>query len=224
MGTHNWMLVYADGNPKEALSRHPTLDREATLKFAQRLFPNETLTPGKDSDLGYTCANDDELVIGCFPGVAIVSTLDLALDKPSTLPPRFIEAGARGSIWLHNMHSGSDYFSFAQWTNGKLDRSFSISHDSGIVEDIGQRLPFEEPYWAGEHPMDADDYPYPFHPLDMADAALKALFGYTLLSEPDTDGINPVTIPLMCFERSQSVPQPQPNAPSKPRPRWKFWG
>jgi len=38
---------------------------------------------------------------------------------------------------------------FAQWVNGKLVRSLSLSPDSGILEDIGPRFPFEEPFWSG---------------------------------------------------------------------------
>jgi hypothetical protein len=50
------------------------------------------------------------------------------------------------------MHSVVDWFAYAIWANGKLLRSLSLSPVSGILENIGQRLPFEEPYWSGEHP------------------------------------------------------------------------
>lgn len=39
-----------------------------------------------------------------------------------------------------------DFFAYAQWINCKFVRSLSLSPDSGILEDIGQRLPFEEPF------------------------------------------------------------------------------
>jgi hypothetical protein len=44
------------------------------------------------------------------------------------------------------MHSVVDWFAYAQWINGKFVRSPSLSPDNGILEDIGQRLPFEEPF------------------------------------------------------------------------------
>jgi hypothetical protein len=61
-------------------------------------------------------------------------------------------------------------------------------------------LAFEAPYWAGEHPVEPDDddddepYPLPFHPLDMAEDALRALFGFTyegvpLEDDPDLEKI-----------------------------------
>jgi hypothetical protein len=53
-------------------------------------------------------------------------------------------------------------------------RSFSLSPDSGVIEDIGTPLPFEAKYLAGDQEfletLDGDDYPFRFHPLDLAEA------------------------------------------------------
>ena len=110
------------------------------------------------------------------------------------------------------MHSVVDWFAYAIWNEGKLRRSLSLSPDSGLLEDIGARLPFEEPYWAGAHPaLDPDedsDYPFVFHPLDLGEAALLDLFGYQLEGLLDTSQIDPDEISLMRFKRS------------KPRWRW----
>jgi hypothetical protein len=78
------------------------------------------------------------------------------------------------------MHSVVDWFAFAHWNNGRLVRSLSLSPDSGILEDIGLKLAFEEPYWSGQHPAgddEDDEYPLPFHPLDLGEAALSEFFG-----------------------------------------------
>lgn len=76
------------------------------------------------------------------------------------------------------MHSVSDSLSYAVWENGRLVRSLSLSPGSGIAENIGDPLPFEEPYWAGAYPVD-DEYPLPFHPLELGgEDALRALFGF----------------------------------------------
>ena len=80
------------------------------------------------------------------------------------------------------------------WENGKLVRSLSLSPGGGVVENIGEPLDFERPYWAGEHsvePMpgwpDQGPYPLPFHPLDLGEDALRALFGFIIegMREPD---------------------------------------
>jgi hypothetical protein len=73
-------------------------------------------------------------------------------DYPSRLPQRYLDAGQSHTVILHAMHSASDTLAFAVWKNGLLLRSLSLSPHGGIAGDLGDRLDFEEPYWAGEHP------------------------------------------------------------------------
>ena len=215
MGAKTWMLVLANSNAREALAAKPPLDREATQKLANILFPGEKLEPIGDGDLSYTCPPDNEVHIGCFQGVSVVAAKEFGIDYPSKLPQRFIAAGGNGTVTLLAMHSVVDWFAYATWANGNLVRSLSLSPDSGIIEDIGQRLPFEEPYWSGKHPaVDSeevkDDYPFPFHPLELGEAALKDQFGYQLEGHIDASLLEPGSIPLVRYKRSSS-------------PWWKFW-
>lgn len=119
---------------------------------------------------------------------------------------------ARGrAVTVHAMHSVVDWFAFAVWRDGTLVRALSASPDAGVLEDIGQRLPFEEPYWRGEHRVeggegeDEDAYPLPFHPLELGEAALGALFGYHLEGPVDETLLDPETIPLMRFKRKRRI-------------------
>lgn len=215
MGAKTWMLVLADSNAREALAAKPQLDRDATQKLANSLFPDEKLELIGDGDLSWTSPPDNELHIGCFPGVSIVAAKEFGIDYPSRLHQRFIAAGGSGVVTLHAMHSVVDWFAYATWVNGKLLRSLSLSPDSGIMEDIGPRLPFEEPYWSGEHPaVDSDEekdaYPFSFHPLDLGEATLKDLFGYQLEGYIDASLLEPGSIPLVRYRRTRS-------------PWWKFW-
>lgn len=215
MGAKTWMLVLADTNAREALCAKPPLDREATRRLADTLFPDEKLEPIGDGDLSYTNPPDNEIHIGCFPGVSVIAAKEFGIDYPSKLHPRFITAGGNGTVTLHAMHSVVDWFAYAVWANGNLLRSLSLSPDSGIMEDIGQRLPFEEPYWAGQHPAvdsdeEADAYPFPFHPLDLGEEALKDRFGYQLEGYIDASLLEPESIPLVRYKRTRS-------------PWWKFW-
>ena len=207
MGAKTWMLVYAQESARDTLKNAPEADREATSKFAGELFPRDTLEPLEDGDLSWTCPPDDEICIGCFPGVSVVAAKEFGIDYPSRLASSFLEAGGEGTITLHAMHSVVDWFAFAHWRQGTLVRSLSLSPDHGVVEDIGERMAFEEPYWSGRHPM--DDYPLPFHPLELGDAALGELFGYHLEGPADWRGLEPWDVALMRFKRS--------------RPFWKFW-
>lgn len=215
MGAKTWMLVLADSSAREALAAKPSLDREATSKLAAALFPGERLEPIGDGNLSYTCPPGDELHIGCFPGVSVIAAKEFGIDYPSKLPQKFIAAAGKGVITLHAMHSVVDWFAYAIWVNGRLVRSLSLSPDDGIMEDLGQRLPFEEAYWSGERPaVEADEemdaYPFPFHPLELGEEALKDRFGYQLEGFIDPSLLEPESIPLVRYKRSRS-------------PWWKFW-
>jgi hypothetical protein len=213
VGAKTWMIVYADANARDALRARPQLNREATLALASALFPKDTLTPLDDGNLAYTCPPNKEICIGCFAGVSVVAAREFGIDRPSKLPRPFIDAGGRGTVTLHAMHSVVDWSAYAQWLNGRLMRALSVSPDSGILEDIGPRLPFEEPYWSGQHGAGEDEEAAAdvlrFHPLDLGEAALATLFGYQLEGALDATLFDPERITLARYKRS--------------RPFWKFW-
>jgi hypothetical protein len=197
------------------LRAHPALDRPAAEALARRLFPGETLEAiDGDGSLSMTCPPDDEVHVGCFPGVSVVAAREFGIDRPSRLPRRFLEGVPGATVYLHAMHSVVDWFAYASWANGTLRRSLSVSPDGGILEDLGEREPFEAPYWAGERPAvdpeeEEEPYPLPFHPLELGEAALLSLFGYQLEGEVTPDALDPERIPLLRFKRRKS--------------RWRFW-
>lgn len=214
MGAKTWMLVYAEGSAREALKNRPVLDADATLELATELFAPAQLERLGDGNLAFTCPRGRDICVGCFPGVSVVAAKEFGGDYPSRLPQRFLAAAAGRTVWLHAMHSVVDWFAYAKWVNGKLVRSLSVSPDTGVREDFGARMSFEEPYWAGLHPVHSDpdddeDYPLPFHPLDMAEAALAELFGYQLEGDASADLVDPESIPLVRYRRS--------------RPWWQLW-
>ena len=213
MGAKTWMAVISDGDARQILSSQPSLDREQTQKIAALLFPKERLEPQSDSCLTWTSPPDDEIHIACFPGLTIVAAKEFAIDHPSAIPARFLDFAGQRTVHLHAMHSVVDWFAFAVWRNGELKRSLSLSPDSGVLEDIGQRLPFELPYWDGAHPaIDPDDaeegepaYPLPFHPLELGEAALAEFFGYQLEGYVDSFPVDTETIPLLRYKRKKSL-------------------
>lgn len=209
MGAKTWMLVGSSGSARDALSAQPQIDRGATNRLAARVFPKERLEPLEDGDLSYTCPPDDEIHIGCFPGVSVIAANEFAIDYPSRLQPHFLKELGEETVYLHAMHSVVDWFAFAVWRGGELERSLSLAPDSGILEDIGPRLAFEIPYWSGEHPAmdpedDDDPYPFPFHPLELGEAALKEFFGYQLEGFIDDSLLEPEEVPLVCLKRKKS--------------------
>ena len=216
MGAKTWMIVYSDGNVASVLKQNPELDRGKTVEFVKKLFPQENLKSIEDGDLSYTSPPDDIIYAGYFSGVFIVAAKEFAIDLPSQLPVSFINKNYGNTIQLHAMHSVVDWFAFAVWKNGKLERSLSLSPDSGILEDLGEKLSFEIPYWDGEYPAidpedeeEGDEYPFKFHPLDLGEASLRDFFGYVLEGAVDPSLIEPEDIPLLSFKR--------------PKPWWKIW-
>lgn len=212
MGAKTWMLVYSTGNAGEALRRKPPLDRDRSAALAAQLFPAARLTPAKEVDLSRTSPEEDNVHIRCYGDVTVVATLELALDNPSLLDPAFLRPDLGDTICLHAMHSVVDWFAFAIWRDGKLPRSLSLSPDSRIIEDISARRPFEKPYWAGERRLrrtpladqlfgPRDEYPLPFHPLEMGSDAMVDLFGYRLEGRVDPSLLRPEGFPLLTFAR-----------------------
>lgn len=196
MGAKDWMLVYASDDVSKALRASPKIDREATSALVSRLYPSHDIRPIADGSLDYANPPENEVYAAVFPGLSIVCTWDAAGDAPTELDERFVREAAGRTLYLHAMHSVVDFFAYAIWSpDGTLRRAFSLSPDSGVIEDVGTPLPFEEKYLAGDQEflesLDEDDeYPFRFHPLDLAEAALRSLFGFNyegLYEDDDPD-------------------------------------
>ena len=215
MGAKTCMLVYADGNVADVLKTYPPVDREASSALVSRLFPSDKFEPLEDGCLLFTSPPRDEIRVGCFPGVSIIAADEVAEDAPMQLAPNFLGEGAGKTIYLHVMHSVVEAMAFAVWKDGQLTRSLYLSLEGEVVEEFGPRLPFEEPYWAGERPVDEEsaEYPFPFYVMEMGESALLAFFGYQEEGTryEETPLFDPEKIPLLRFKRV------------KEKPWWKFW-
>ena len=209
MGAKTWMLVFGDGDIAAELNQSPRLDREASVAVATAFFPDEALEPLPDGALDCTNPPDDQVFAARLGGLTVIAAVEFAIDYPSRLPTRFLQAAGTGTVILHAMHSVVDWFAFAVWKNGQLVRSLSAAPDGGVMEDIGERLAFEQPYWEGRHPVDdpedleagEEPYPLPFHPLELGEAALRELLGYQLEGRVDPALLDATTIPMLRFQR-----------------------
>jgi len=216
MGAKTSMLAFADGDPVAILKSKPQLDRDACLATIRQLYPELRFESLPDGDLLDTYPRGGDLYIGCYPGLTILAH-DSVISEASQLDRRFLDFAKGRTMIQHIMISTVDAFAYGVWEKGALRRSLSIDADNGINEDIGARLPFEEPFWAGEH-MEEGEQPdpayaggAPFHPLELAEAALLHLFGYQLEGFIGPDEVEPETIPMMRF------------AVAAAKPWWKFW-
>jgi hypothetical protein len=47
---------------------------------------------------------------------------------------------------------------------------------------------------------DPEGYPFPFHPLELGEEALRALFGFVLEGAPGDDDFDPFELPLLAYQ------------------------
>ena len=213
MGAKTWMLVFGDGDIAAGLKTSPPLDRDASTLVATTFFPKLSLQPLPDGTLSWTNPPDDQVFVGRLGEVTVVAANEFALDRPSQLPAHYLRAAGARNVVLHDMHSVVDWLAFAVWKDGQLQRSLSLSPNEGVIEDIGEHLAFEKPYWAGQYSADdpedleagEDPYTLPFHPLDLGEAALRAFFGYQLEGQIDPGLLDTGAIALMHFQRKKKL-------------------
>jgi hypothetical protein len=203
MGAKTALLAFADGDLRPALlSARPSARAEAEV-LVRKVFSGYDVALVGDSTLDVTYPPDDITCVTVLPGVELLCDSRLVLDRPSELPAHLLRAGAGRRIVMHGMHSVVDWLCFAVWENGELVRSLSLSPDGGIIENIGEPFDFERPYWDGEHPFepvpgwsDQDPYPLPFHPLELGEEALRAMFGFVIEGRPGPDDIDASAVHL----------------------------
>jgi hypothetical protein len=214
MGAKTGLLVHADGAVPDRLRQAAvgaTPDRQRTDALVARLYPGRRVEPGDGACPLFeaTYPPQGQAYAGSWPGVDLVCDRRFMLDRPSQLPAGLVATGPGRRTVLHAMHSVVDWLAFAVWEDGRLVRSLSVSPDGGVLEDLGERLPFELPYWAGEHPVepwpddedDEDDepYPLPFHPLTLGEDALRALVGFTIEGFLDPEDVDAEEVGLLGY-------------------------
>lgn len=209
MGAKTAILAFADGDLREALRGAVPCSPKDAEALVRRVHPGYTVESIHDGTLEYTYPMDDVTYATVLAGGEVVCDKRLVMDNPSELPPHLLELGAGRRIIMHGMHSVVDWLCFAVWEDGRLVRSLSLSPGDGIIENIGEPYEFERPFWAGEHPVlpwpgeedDEDDGPYPFvfHPLELGEEALRALFGFTIEGEVRDDAVDIASVHMHGF-------------------------
>ncbi|MES9535997.1 MULTISPECIES: hypothetical protein [unclassified Actinomadura] len=206
MGAKTALLAFADGDVRSALAGASDPDRAATERLVRRVHPGFAVEGIADGRLDDAYPPDDVTFALAAAGVDLVIDRRLVLDRPSELPEHLRRLGAGRRVVMHGMHSVVDWLAFAIWEDGTLVRSLSLSPDSGIMENIGEPLEFERPYWAGERAVEPDPtwddeepYALPFHPLEMGEDALRFLFGFVIEGRWEDTDIDAGAVPVHGF-------------------------
>jgi len=216
MGAKTGLLVYADGDVPELLKRAGDADEVRTAELVRRLYPGR-----EAAEVEGTCLwdavypSDGTVYAGSWPGLDVIGDREVMLDYPSRLPEHLVAASAGRRLVLHAMHSAVDWLAFAVWEDTRLVRSLSVSPEDGVVENIGEPLPFELPYWAGDRPAEntpwpgeeSEPYALPFHPLDFGEDALRALCGFIQEGRPHPDDVDAEAVRLHGFRMRDPKPR-----------------
>jgi hypothetical protein len=217
MGAKTALLAFGDGDLRPALARAAAPEPAGAEALVRQVHQGYTVEAIGEGTLGErTYPPDDVTYVAILPGAELLCDGRLVLDRPSELPERLLSLGAGRRVIMHAMHSVTDWLAFAVWEDGTLVRSLSLSPGSGIMENTGEPYSFELPYWAGEHPVepepgwpDQSPYPLPFHPLELGEEALRALFGFTLEGSPCADDLDPWNVPVHGFRVTDPTGQEQ---------------
>jgi hypothetical protein len=207
LGAKSALLAFAEGDIRPALLSATRSGRDDVEALVRQIFPGYDVAPADDGNLWEDLNPPDDVTYAMATGgVDLFCDWRLVRDRPSELPTHLLEYAAGRRVVMHGMHSVVDWLCFAVWEDGRLIRSLSLSPDGGIQENIGEPFEFELPYWAGEHRVEPTPgwpnqgpYPFPFHPLDMGEEALRFLFGFVVEGYPSPDDIDSSEIHLHGF-------------------------
>lgn len=210
MGAKSAIIMYADKPPRQLLHGGLVSDESAAKALAAAAFPDAVPTGIGQDNLAENARPATGLVYAArFPGVDVLACDKFMLDDPRLLPEPLFDLAEGRAMYVHFRHSVVDWLAFGEYRDGEWRRLLSLSPDSGIMVDIGQRLDCETAYWDGHHPVDPDpdfggtDYALPFHPLELAEDVMAEALGFTLEGVPTA--LDPFDIPMHGFRLDPKV-------------------
>lgn len=216
MGAKSAIIMYADKPPRHLLHGGLVSAESAARTLAAAAFPDATLTGVGQGNLAENSRPATGLVYAArFPGVDVVTCDSFMLDDPRALPEALFDLAEGRSMFVHFRHSVVDWLAFGEYRDGEWRRLLSLSPDSGVIVDIGTRLPCEAAYWDGHHPVEPDpdftteEYPLPFHPLELAEDVMAEHLGFTLEGVPTA--LDPFDLTVHGFRLEPTAPRHGPN-------------
>lgn len=157
----------------------------------------------------------NQFAIGVFGQTIVIAATPLGRGTPSELPSPFLSLIPADNTYLIASVPADSRGTFAHFSNGTLSRSF-VANPVDIIENTGLPETFEQPFWAGEHPLQyapgvsPSPQALPFHPQEFAEGANRAWLGFRYthpLLASDTD---PIQVPVFAY---QLVPLPAEEPP-----------
>jgi hypothetical protein len=130
----------------------PEHDSQAARDLIERLglgsYRSLELT---DFDYGMF-PNPGRLVVGAYDGAAIVAGQDLiyrtVTGENARVLHRLLEIFPAANLLVIELHSVVNYFAYAYYCRGQLQRAFAGSADDGVLVETGELQPEEQDYFA----------------------------------------------------------------------------
>lgn len=213
MGAKAWMLVYSNGDIPARWSTNPAPDKHLDRELLRALFPDKKFTELESKTLADCYPDSGVVQIANLGDMVIVATDKVALDNPSKISAHLTQYKNYPYTYAFAMHSVVDWFAFAVWHKGQLQRALSVSPDSGIIEDLGEHFPFEMDYWAGKHSdleatEELGENALQYHPLEFGEAVFLHFLGYQFEGADADFSVDPFSVSMHCY---------------KAKPWWQFW-
>jgi hypothetical protein len=205
MGFDVSLIVYCDEVPLHLASPdQPSLD--GCRRLLSALYPRtrfgEIGTVALDRG---AFPDEDHFNVAAFDNGALIATRRAMLFNPSKLESRYLKLARWRTVYLLAQRSFYDMFAYGHWEQGQLRRAISVNPVGKVWESIGSPEHFELPFWNGEYEPPEPGYPLPFHPLDMADAALRSVLGAYFESAPGLGLVDPSTVALVAFRKTAAA-------------------
>jgi hypothetical protein len=201
MGVNASLLVYCDDPPLDVRTPLPSW-RDAAGQLLVELYPRTRFVEhGVVSLVSGAFPDDGYINLAAFRNGAVVATRRAMLFNPSKLEARFVKVAGSRTVHLLAQRSMYDMVAYARWEGGTLARSISANPVGKVWESIGAPEPFEARFWEGSQ-RPAPDYPLPFHPLDLGEAALRHILGACFEGLPEPGLADPSTVELLSFGRA----------------------
>ncbi|WP_436850216.1 DUF6928 family protein [Streptomyces monashensis] len=200
MGSKAAVLVLTDERPERLFQDISGLDRSKSLDLAAEFLEGTPRQSGiLPLDLG-VWPEDGTACVASFPRFDVICSRKIARDHPSDIASEAARLAGMRNAYAICMESSRDWVSILAWSPAGVIRAVSLSPGEGVIEDAGQRLPFEDPFWEGRHPVQSERYRLPFHPIDLGNEALRHFFGFVLEGAEDDLCVDPeeVEIPVFC--------------------------
>jgi hypothetical protein len=208
MGMKCNLLALSPGVPRDDLAAHAPASQDVARRVAEALLPGRVGAPLREgSILEDSLPPADQLFVGVFGPTVVLASEDF---EAFAHVARAGDAQGRTAYHLM-MHSVSDAAGITVCdARGEVVREVVLGADMDRAEVeaglIGQPLPFERPFWAGERPLDllpgeaSDPDDLPFWPMDFGEEALRWAFGFVGEGEPRSDDLDGFAIPLHGFD------------------------